>query len=311
MHNAYCYACYILICYRRYHKDRGSPGRIHNLTIEYAARIVARGLPRSRTCHPGKRSGVSCHAGKEGKMATWKKETIDKYTENAMVWLTHYLNYEPAALRDLGIAFSDGDKKLGTVLNYSLLPGITCNKPCVNHCFGLIPCIRWPAGAPIKNRARNTALAMMDPDSFLQQLEDKLKSQPAGTPFRPHQDGEFFNAVYFAGVNDVIGNCRNIRAWTYTTRDDITEQFYSQHKRPENFSLLLSHWPGKIEPKNTHGLPEFITLDRENGQQWLKGVYSCPGNCQICLKAGRGCPYGETVQNELRTASNARKRARK
>lgn len=246
-------------------------------------------------------------------MATWKPATIDKYVMNAAAWLTYYIDMPFDKLAGIGIQFSGGDEKMGDVLNYSLLAVLTCKgcDHCRVHCYDLIPCIRFPKGAPIQDRAINTALAIRSIETFQQQMEDKLKKLETGSPFRPHQGGDFFKLQYFAAINDVIDNCHNVRAWTYTNRDDITEQYYGQHKRPENFSVMLSTWPGKKEPENSHNLPQYFVRDLAAGQQMDPEMYTCPGKCQICLLNGRGCPYGESTQTELRTASNGRKKANK
>lgn len=245
-------------------------------------------------------------------MATWKEATIDKYVMNAAAWLTHYIDMPFDELTGIGIRISAGDTKLGTVPNYSLLPVLTCKncQHCRGNCYDLIPCIKYPQGWPIRNRAINTALVIRSLATFQQQLEDYLRTLPAGSPFRPHQGGEFFSEQYFAAVNEVIGNCPGIRAWTYTTMDIYTETYYNSRKRPDNFSVMLSTWPGSWEPKNSHGLPQYFVRDTAAGQTMKPGMYICPGNCQICLKNGRGCPYGENVQTEKRTAGNSRKTAK-
>ena len=65
---------------------------------------------------------------------------------------------------------------------------------------------------------------------------------------------------------------------------------------PGNLKVMFSEWDG-MPMINPYGMPTFKTI--MPGKKRRKHAWQCPGNCEECVKAGRGCVVGEDTDNGL------------
>lgn len=61
---------------------------------------------------------------------------------------------------------------------------------------------------------------------------------------------------------------------------------------PANLKIMFSEWRG-MPMVNPYNFPEFRVVFKADAVKPV-GHY-CPGNCDVCKAAGRGCVAGETT----------------
>ena len=66
---------------------------------------------------------------------------------------------------------------------------------------------------------------------------------------------------------------------------------------PGNLHILFSEWDG-MPLVNPFDFPIFTCRlkggNKNHDDDFFKTMHKCPGNCDICKAAGRGCPAGES-----------------
>ena len=64
---------------------------------------------------------------------------------------------------------------------------------------------------------------------------------------------------------------------------------------PSNYHIMYSLWDG-TPVYNPYDFPLFAVRMKHGNKTPLNwdALHKCPGNCQVCLKTGRGCPSSET-----------------
>ena len=72
-------------------------------------------------------------------MAKYKQETIDNLMARAKILESEYLKKE---VIEIGLAISKGNRKIGRVMNVSLMPVRTCKncKECKHYCYDIKAC---------------------------------------------------------------------------------------------------------------------------------------------------------------------------
>lgn len=238
-------------------------------------------------------------AGKE-KGIMFKASTVKNYVQT----MTTAVKKARADVKNRHVVFSMGNKKIGHVLNVSTAPVITCGHcaHCSGHCYDIKACLQYPG--TMAARANNTAIAMLERPRFFAEIGAKMDRRRKNLYMRFHVGGEIIDMDY---LERMIATAREHGAryesiWTYTKEHDLVNEYVKTHGGnraciSDYMIIMFSHWYG-VEIVNPYGFPVFWTVAtaadvekcRADGVTW-----ECPGNCDICKKAGRGCVAGESV----------------
>lgn len=228
----------------------------------------------------------------------YKKETIKKVTQKAME-LTNV--YREKGLGAIKICISKGNKKIGKVLNVSLMPVLTCGncKHCQNICYDIKACVQYVN--VLDARVRNTVLAKYFRDVYFFEIRLACMRRRKNKYFRWHVAGDILDDDYFCKMVEIARDFPEFVFWTYTKMYHIVNEWCDRNGKenlPSNLSIMFSEW--KIQKEdgtyevvpfdNRYGFPVFAV--RFKGEE-KPDMHRCPGNCDICKETRHGCPFGE------------------
>lgn len=199
------------------------------------------------------------------------------------------------------ICISKGNRKIGRVHNVSTAPIITCGN--CSHCSGL--CYDVKANIQYKNvmdaRARNTVIAKEHMNKFFTGIRYYISRRKAHKYFRWHVGGEILSIEYFEEMVKTAVMFPDWKFWTYTKMHSIVNEYCSKYGRdaiPNNFVIMFSEWDG-MPLVNPFNFPVFSCKLKDGNKNhtaaYFDTLWKCPGNCDICKKAGRGCIAGEST----------------
>lgn len=220
-------------------------------------------------------------------------EKLKKYITAAKAW---FETYEETDVTELKVSFSNGNRKIGHVLNVSVAPIFTCKNcmgcGCPGFCYDITSCMVYPQVIPA--RVRNTVLAMKHRDEYFRQIDEKMTRRRKNKYMRFHVGGDIPDYDYFCRMVEIAAKHPDFVIWTYTKSYAIVNRYCKEHGNtrkciPGNFSIMFSEWLG-YDIINPYDFPVFRTF--KPGEKI--DVYECPGNCEICLATGRGCCHSET-----------------
>ncbi len=226
----------------------------------------------------------------------YKPETIRKFDEQAKAAIEKFEQEE-----FITIAVSNGNRKIGKVMNISMLAMHTCGncKECVKYCYDIKACLQYKN--VMNARARNTVLAERNIDEYFNQLWNKMARRRSNYYLRFHVGGEIPSYEYLCKMVETAKLFPHFKIWTYTKMYYLVAEYIRLHGDskeaaiPANMTIMLSEWRG-MPMYNPYHLPEFRVVFVSEGEEipsdctWL-----CPGNCDICKAANRGCVAGETT----------------
>lgn len=90
--------------------------------------------------------------------------------------------------------------------------------------------------------------------------------------------------------------------WTYTKNYMLVNEYcerYGKDSIPLNLTIMFSEWRG-LKMVNPYHFPEFrVVFPDDENKPNEKSNHYCPGCCDVCKKAGKGCPYGQTTYCKL------------
>ena len=220
-------------------------------------------------------------------MAQITAHTLARYTTDARAALAYYMQMDADAFEHVHVTVSTGNKKLGKCLNVSLLPVITCPdcNGCARACYAIRSALRFPA--VLDSYARNTAIMMREPLRYWSEVRQSIRRHPSYTAFRFHVAGDILTEEYARHMFAVAEEFPRITFWTYTKNARVL----TLHGRPRNLSIMQSTGFGVPFDARLHGQFHCVRA----GQEAPAGVYHCPGNCQTCVNARRGCPVNENA----------------
>lgn len=193
------------------------------------------------------------------------------------------------------VHISKGNTKMGDVASVSLLPFNTCPACCASTCGAACYAAKLANLRPnvLKNYAENTAIAVLQPDSYFAQV----KTAMAGVRFfRFHVSGDIINAEYFRRMVEAAQENPHCEVLVFTKRYAAVNQYIDSFGAlPANLHVLFSGW-SNLTPENPHNLPETNVIERgaEPADNWK----ICGGNCFECGITGSGCwaaKHGEVV----------------
>ena len=200
---------------------------------------------------------------------------------------------------EIKICISEGNRKIGRVMNVSLPPIMTCAncKECKHYCYDIKSCLQYP-GTVIDARIRNYMILTKNRDEFFSRIDEKMTARRKNKYFRWHVAGDIIDIDYFSRMIKIAREHTDFIIWTYTKNYNVVNEWISRNGKenlPKNFTIMFSEWRG-MEMINPYGMPEFrVVFKNDVNKPDPKQNHYCPGNCDICKKFNRGCVAHETT----------------
>ena len=200
---------------------------------------------------------------------------------------------------EIKICISAGNRKIGKVLNVSLPPIKTCANcsGCMWLCYDVKACLQYP-NTVIDARVRNYVLMKNFRELFFSRIREKLSRRKKNKFFRWHVSGDIPDMEYFKNMIAIAKDFPGFVFWTYTKNYTLVNLYCAQYGKesiPENLSIMFSEWRG-MAMENPYNFPVFSVVFKDDQiKPDPKKNHYCPGNCDICLKNGRGCPHREST----------------
>ena len=225
-------------------------------------------------------------------------ESIRKVTRLMMEARTAYMQKD---IDNIKMAISAGNRKIGRVLNVSLPPIMTCAncKECMHFCYDIKACLQYP-NTVIDARVRNLVILLKDRDEYFSRIIAKIARRRMNKYFRWHVAGDIVDADYFDRMVQVARLFPEWIFWTYTKNYTVVNAWIAANGGtraavPSNLHVMFSEWRG-LPMVNPYGMPEFSCHFPDEPEP---ATFKCPGNCDVCKLAGRGCVAGENVHADL------------
>lgn len=229
---------------------------------------------------------------------SYKLESIKKMLGLAKETEKKYLDVE-----SVKICISGGNRKIGRVMNVSLMPVMTCSNcsECKFLCYDIKACLQYPSTV-IDARMRNTILAKKKREKFFSLIDEKMSRRRKNKYFRWHVAGDILDLDYFERMVAIARNHPDFKIWTYTKNYKTVNTYcekYGKESIPTNFVIMFSEWDG-MQLVNPFNFPIFTCKlkagNKNRSVDSFKSMHKCPGNCDIC-KAGKGhgCIIGENT----------------
>ena len=183
------------------------------------------------------------------------------------------------ALKAISAHVSEGNMKVGSIPNFSLTPGRTCSKEACKTC------LREGCYAMKSYRQYKNVKTAWDENSDLAErnlsaLEKALSlyfSAEKPLFFRIHVGGDFVSMAYAEMWARIAESAPSTRFLAFTKQWENVRGV----KFPQNFSLVLSGWPGTEIPEDLAGqYAQAICVD--HAEDMPKGGFLCPGSCESC-----------------------------
>ena len=227
----------------------------------------------------------------------YKKSSINKVIQAAKKLEKQLVN----VIDTLKVCISKGNRKIGKVMNVSLMPILTCHncKECKKLCYDIKACLQY-SNTVLPARVKNTVLAKYDRDRFFDEIDKACSRRRLHKYFRWHVAGDILDMDYFERMLDICRNHPDFKFWTYTKYYTIVNMYcdkYGKNAIPENFSIMFSEWDG-MPLDNPYNFPVFSCKlkdgNKNRTESEFNSMYKCPGNCDICKTGnGHGCIIGE------------------
>jgi hypothetical protein len=223
---------------------------------------------------------------------------IKKVYLNWNVYKMQHDNNDP-----INIHISAGNNKLGSIMNISLPPVVTCHNcsSCNKYCYAVRSYNRFTGTAAGWNE--NHLLFITDPDRYFSEISKAVKTQRF---FRWHVSGDIVNGAYLAGMIRVAMENPKCEFLAFTKAYQIVNAAIAAGAViPGNLHLLFSAAPG-VDMPNPYNIPEcHINFADPALNTYCGGAeyeYHCTGNCTECAINGCGCfflkPGDVTIINQ-------------
>lgn len=226
-------------------------------------------------------------SNKQPKARINSKETIRKVCQIA----GDYISWNHEAEK---IHISSGNNKLGSIMNISLPPIVTCHncKNCMQYCYAVRSYWRPNVQAAWNE---NYLLYLEDPEKYFNDISKAVKTQRF---FRWHVSGDIIDNDYFIGMIQVANENPKCEFLAFTKAYEIVNAAIDNGAViPSNLHLLFSAAPGNDMP-NPYRIPECHINFQDPTQNTYEGgaefEYYCTGNCTECAVNGCGCFFLKT-----------------
>lgn len=228
----------------------------------------------------------------------YSKEAINKYAAKMRDMINQYI-----AIGDgLSVCISAGNVKIGRVMNVSTAPLFACGncKECMHYCYDIKANLQY--SNVLSARARNYVLAKFHRDEYFRQIRNALAKRRKNKYFRWHVAGDILDMAYLEEMVKIAREFPEFTFWTYTKMYPIVNSFCRKNGGrdaiPANLSIMFSEWDG-MPIYNPYGFGVFSCKlqdgNKNHTPEYFDGLYKCPGNCDICKAAGRGCLINENT----------------
>lgn len=233
------------------------------------------------------------------------KGSKNMYSLNSIKKMVKLMNDTKAMLENIGtnsikMCISKGNRKIGRVMNVSLPPVLACSNcsECKHFCYDIKACLQYP-DTVINARMRNYVILMNDRERYFREIDNAMTRRRKNKFFRWHVAGDIIDADYFAHMVEIARRHPDFVCWTYTkVYHIVNEWIHDNGPLPENLHVMFSEWDG-MEMDNPYNMPVFTCKlkagNKNHPVEYFNGLHKCPGNCDICKAAGRGCVVGETT----------------
>ena len=226
----------------------------------------------------------------------YRNETIKAMMIQAFNLKKHY---ESMKASDIKLAMSNGNRKIGKVMNVSMMPIMTCGncKECMGYCYDIKACIQYKN--VIDARIRNTVLAINHREKYFAEIEKRISRRRTNKYFRWHVSGDILDINYFSEMVEIARRHPDFVFWTYTKMYSIVNDYcdlFSVYSIPENLHIMFSKWDG-LEMNNPYNFPIFACKMKDGNKdkmEWDK-MFKCVGNCDYCKAHCTGCIKGENT----------------
>lgn len=185
-----------------------------------------------------------------------------------------------AEAKAIGAHISGGNMKVGSIPNWSLTPGRTCSKEACRTCFveGCYACKSYRQYKNVRTAwDENSTLAEKELPKLERFFNLYFSGMNAPRFFRIHVAGDFVSRDYAEMWARVAAGHPGTRFLAFTKQwKNIRGVDF-----PENFSLVLSGWPGTEIPADLSAkYPSALCVERE--EEIPEGGFHCPGACENC-----------------------------
>ena len=177
---------------------------------------------------------------------------------------------------------SKGNRKMGAIPSFSLPSGITCSEQarqtCHFDCYYRRHCERFKKVC--SNGAENYAAcknSLWEVEGYLNWYFDNPN---APRLFRIHVGGDFFSLDYLKMWLRVVEKHPDTRFLAFTKRFDLLAQL--NEILPNNFSLILSAWPGMEIPNDLRSRFPVAWMQDGTENRVPETAIECSGNCMEC-----------------------------
>ena len=198
--------------------------------------------------------------------------------------------YNDINVEDIALCISDGNKKIGRVLNVSLPPIKTCPncKECMFYCYDVKACLQYP-NTVIDARIRNYTILKKDRKLYFETIEKAIAKRRTNKYFRWHVSGDIVDIDYLENMIEIAKRHSDFIFWTYTKNYKVVNEYCEQYGKesiPKNLSIMFSEWVG-LKMENPYKFAEFKFVPKDTEDK-PKGFY-CLGNCDLCKAKKLGC----------------------
>lgn len=229
----------------------------------------------------------------------FKKETLQKVSRQAKTML----HEKQGRIDHLHVSFSNGNSKIGRVLNVSVMPLLTCGNcgQCGPYCYDIKACVQYKN--VLNARVNNTAMVFWARDRYFEEIDIKMFRRKKNKFMRWHVGGEIPDYDYFCRMVEIAKHHPDFIIWTYTKMYHFVNRYCKEHGGskeciPAHFHIMFSEWDG-TKMDNPYNFPMFTCKlkdgNKNHSPEYFTGLYKCPGNCDVCKAAGRGCLASETT----------------
>lgn len=193
------------------------------------------------------------------------------------------------------INVSRENAKLGRIPNISFPPVISCQPgvPCADLCYARRAYEKYANNSAKPAWDENFAIFQKNPALFFYELWTVLAKKRSLPYFRYNVGGDippsvFDSSAYASGMELLAEKLPNTQFLVYTRNPWILD-YYSNHLKPSNLSVVQSVWIG--EKPQFPKLPYFKVIPKKAPVP--DGEILCSGSCSIChacwnFKPGEG-----------------------